>query len=133
MDADTTRRARKCLRSATILPCWEVIVVNVLQTYEQMSQAVEREARQIWIVNVGDLKPYELNIEFFITYGWNASLWSYDNLDTFVSAWAQREFDVDVDTADTISEVMTNLTRWNNRRKPELLNSTTFSLTNYRE
>lgn len=98
-----------------------------------MSQAVERHATRIWIVNVGDLKPYELNTEFFLSYGWNSSLWSFDNLDNFVSLWAQREFDVSTSTANEIAEIMTNLTRWNNRRKPELLNGTTFSLTNYRE
>lgn len=98
-----------------------------------MSQAVERHATQIWIVNVGDLKPYELNTEFFLSYGWNSSLWSYYNLDSFVSGWAQREFDVDTETAGTIAEIMTNLTRFNNRRKPELLNGTTYSLAYYRE
>ena len=98
-----------------------------------MSQAVERKADRIWIVNVGDLKPYELNIEFFLTYGWNASRWSYYNLNEFVSSWAQREFDVSSSEGDTIAEIMTNLTRFNNRRKPELMNGTIFSLTNYRE
>ena len=98
-----------------------------------MSHAVDRHATEIWVVNVGDLKPYELNTEFFITYGWNASLWTYNNLDTFVSAWAQREFDVDIDTADTITDIITNLTKWNNRRKPELMNGTTYSLAYYRE
>ena len=98
-----------------------------------MSQAVERQATQIWVVNVGDLKPYELNIEFFMSYGWNASRWSYYNLDSFVTSWALREFDVDPGTASTIAEILTNVTRYNNRRKPELLNSTLYSLLNYRE
>lgn len=90
-------------------------------------------ANRIWVINVGDLKPYELNTEFFLSYAWDSSPWTYDNLDTFVSSWAQREFDVPLDTANEIANIMTNLTRWNNRRKPELLNGTTYSLTNYRE
>ena len=104
-----------------------------LQTFEQLSQAIDRLATRIWIVNVGDLKPYEMNIEFFINYGWDASVWNKDNLDTFVSLWAQREFDVSPSVGDEIATIMSNLTRWNNRRKPELLNSTTFTLTDYRE
>ncbi|KAL5526415.1 hypothetical protein ACEPAF_8138 [Sanghuangporus sanghuang] len=103
------------------------------KTFDQLSQAVERQATRIWVVNVGDLKPYELNIEFFFSYAWNSSLWSYNNLDSFVSSWAQREFDVPISTANEITTIITNLTRWNNRRKPELLNGTTFSLTDYRE
>ena len=98
-----------------------------------MSHAVERQATRIWIVNVGDLKPYEMSTEFFLNYGWNASRWSYYNLDDFVSAWAVREFDVDASTAGTITEIIANVTRWNSRRKPELWNGTTYSLTNYRE
>lgn len=90
-------------------------------------------ANRIWVLNVGDLKPYEMNTEFFLNYAWDSSPWSYDNLDTFVTAWAQREFDVSLETANEITTIMTNLTRWNNRRKPELLNGTTFSLTSYRE
>lgn len=74
-----------------------------------------------------------MNIEFFLTYAWNSSLWSFDNLRTFVTSWAEREFDVSTGTAQEITTIMTNLTRWNNRRKPELLNGTTFSLTDYRE
>ena len=103
------------------------------QVYEQMSHAVDREARSIWIVNVGDLKPYEMATEFFLDNGWDASKWSYNNLDDFVSAWAVREFDVDTPTAGTIAEIIANVTRWNARRKPELWNGTTYSLTNYRE
>lgn len=98
-----------------------------------MSIAVDRKATRVWVLNVGDLKPYEREIEFFINYGWNASRWSPDNLDTFISTWAQREFDVTAHVANTITDIVGNLTRFNSRRKPELLNSTTFSLINYRE
>ena len=98
-----------------------------------MSLAIDRQADRIWIVNVGDLKPYEMDTEFFITYGWDASIWNPDNLNTFVTSWAQREFDVNKDTANQISEVIANLTRFNARKKPELMNSTAYSLFNYRE
>ncbi|EJD06938.1 uncharacterized protein FOMMEDRAFT_152276 [Fomitiporia mediterranea MF3/22] len=106
---------------------------QMMKTYDHLSNALARQAERIWIVNVGDLKPYELNTEFFLSYGYNASRWSRDNLNTFVSQWAQREFDVSPSVANEIEEIMTNLTRWNNRRKPELLNGTIFSLTDYRE
>ncbi|KAI5116772.1 hypothetical protein M0805_007853, partial [Coniferiporia weirii] len=88
---------------------------QMTKTFEQLSLALDRQANRIWILNVGDLKPYELNTEFFLAYGWDSSLWSYDNLDTFVSEWAQREFDLPVNTANEVSTIITNLTRWNNR------------------
>ena len=74
-----------------------------------------------------------MDTEFFITYGWNSTNWNRNNLDTFVSSWAQREFDVSADTANDVAEIIANLTRFNARRKPELLNSTSYSVWNYRE
>ena len=101
--------------------------------YEQLSLAVDREATRIWILNVGDLKPYEMSIEFFMTLAWNSSIWNLDNLNTFVSAWATREFGLDAESADEVAQLSANMTMALSRIKPELLNSTTFSLFNYRE
>ncbi|KAG6805481.1 hypothetical protein H0H93_004716, partial [Arthromyces matolae] len=98
-----------------------------------MSIAVDREATRVWILNVGDLKPYEREIEFFINLGWNSTRWNPDNIDSFVSSWAQREFQVSASVAESLTDVVGNLTRFNSRRKPELLNTTTYSLINYRE
>lgn len=105
----------------------------MVQTFEQMSLAIDRQADRIWILNVGDLKPYEMNIEFFLTYGWDASAWDRNNLNDFATSWAQREFDVSASTAVQVAGILANVTRFNARRKPELLNSTTYSLINYRE
>jgi Glycosyl hydrolase family 115 len=98
-----------------------------------MSLAIDRRADTVWVVNVGDLKPYEMNIEFFLSYGWNSTRWSVDNLDTFVIKWATREFDVSDTDSAIIADIIGNVTRYNARRKPELLNGTTYSLVNYRE
>jgi hypothetical protein len=98
-----------------------------------MSIAVDRVATRIWVLNVGDMKPYERETEFFLNYGWNATRWNPDNLDAFVTEWAQREFGLETKQAKDVVEIVANLTRFNARRKPEMVNSTTFSLINYRE
>lgn len=97
-----------------------------------MSTAYDRGAERIWILNVGDLKPYELHIEFFISLGYDRAKFTPDNLDAFVSAWATREFNVPTKSA-TIAQIVANVTKFNSRRKPELWNTTTYSLTDYRE
>lgn len=79
------------------------------------------------------MKPYEMDTEFFITYGWDTSRWQRDNVNSFITAWAQREFDLSSKDAQTVTELIANVTRMNSRRKPESVNSTTYSLTNYRE
>ena len=98
-----------------------------------MSTAVARDAKTIWILNVGDLKPYEMHTEFFLTYGYDSSKWGPSNLNTFVTSWAKREFDFSDSEAEEVASIIHNVTRHNTRRKPELWNSTTYSLTNYRE
>ncbi|KAJ8073009.1 hypothetical protein PM082_019877 [Marasmius tenuissimus] len=106
---------------------------QIPKIYEQMSLGVDRNATRVWILNVGDLKPYERETEFFLTLAWNSTRWNPDNLHSFVTSWAQREFDVDDTEAESVADIVANLTRFNARRKPESLNSTTFDLSNYRE
>jgi hypothetical protein len=106
---------------------------QISKVYEQMSLAVDRNATRLWIVNVGDLKPYERETEFFINLGWNATRWSYNNLNNYVISWAQREFGLNEQKAAQVEQIVADLTRFNARRKPEMLNGTTYSLTDYRE
>ncbi|KAG8897350.1 hypothetical protein FRC01_011368, partial [Tulasnella sp. 417] len=94
---------------------------------------IQRGADRIWILNVGDLKPSEMATEFFINYGYDTSKWNKDNLNSFVTAWATREFGFTDQKSAIVADIIGNLTRFNARRKPELWNSTTYSLLNYRE
>jgi hypothetical protein len=106
---------------------------QIEKVYQQMSLAIQRQADQIWILNVGDLKPYERETEFFLTYGWNSTRWNPSNLQSYVTQWAIREFDLSSDQAATVTSIVGNLTRFNARKKPEMTNGTTYSLVNYRE
>lgn len=110
-----------------------IISTQLQKVYEQLSLAIARQSTRLWIVNVGDLKPYEREIEFFLGYGYDASRWNHENLGEFVSLQSQRDFDVNAATATTITSIVANLTRYNSRRKPELWNATVYSLANYRE
>ena len=42
---------------------------SITKVWEQMNLASAYGANRIWIVNVGDLKPMEFPIEFFLTHG----------------------------------------------------------------
>jgi hypothetical protein len=44
---------------------------QVERTWEQMKLAADYGADRLWIVNVGDLKPMELPIEFFLDMAWD--------------------------------------------------------------
>ncbi len=101
------------------------------KVWEQMHLALEYGADRIWVVNVGDLKPMEFPIEFFLTYARDPKRWGKDDLEGYTRQWAAREFDAE--HASEIADLIAGYTKLNGLRKPELLEPTTFSLTNYEE
>ncbi|MGN6640934.1 MAG: glycosyl hydrolase 115 family protein, partial [Mucilaginibacter sp.] len=104
---------------------------TISKTWEQMHLAYEYNARQVWIVNVGDLKPMEYPISFFLDYAWNPKRWPADKLHSYSEQWAVQQFGAA--HAKEIANILARYTRYNSRRKPELLNENTYSLTNYNE
>ena len=99
--------------------------------WEQMNLAYHYDARQIWIVNVGHLKGYEPPIEFFLSLAWNPQEWPKEKISEFTRLWAERQFGPEY--APQIADILTKYTKYNGRRKPELLDPNTFSLVDYQE
>jgi len=103
----------------------------IAKVWEQLNLALNYGATRIWIVNVGDLKPMEFPIEFFLAMARDPERWDKEQLSQFTQLWAEREFGTA--RAGAIAELVTRYTQYNGRRKPELLDTDTFSLVNYRE
>jgi hypothetical protein len=96
--------------------------------WEQMHLAWAYKARQIWIVNVGDIKPMEFPISFFLDYAWNPGRIQADQLQAYTETWAAAQFG-DRHAKD-IADILAKYAKYNSRRKPELLDANTFSTTN---
>jgi hypothetical protein len=105
--------------------------VPITKIWQQMNLAYHYGANRIWIVNVGDLKPMEFPIEFFLNLAWNPERWPADRLNDYSRIWADREFGPE--HANEIAEIISKYTKYNARRKPELLEPNTYSLVNYGE
>jgi hypothetical protein len=103
----------------------------IARVWEQMHLAYASGANRIWIVNVGDLKPMEFPIQFFLDYAWNPERWPAERLPDYTAAWAAQQFGRE--HAAEIANVITTYLKFAARRKPELLAPETYSLTNYRE
>ena len=99
--------------------------------WEQMNMAYEYGADRIWIVNVGDLKPMEIPIEFFLRLAWNPRTMPKEKIDVFTQKWASREFGPE--HAESIADIVSKYAKYNGWRKPELLDPRTFSLVNHQE
>jgi len=98
---------------------------------EQMNLAYEYGAKQIWIVNVGDLKPMEFPIEFFLDYAWAPEKWPADKLEDYTVRWAEKQFGKT--HARQIASILSRYLKYSSARKPELLDEHTYSLINYKE
>jgi hypothetical protein len=103
----------------------------ISKIWDQLSLAKQYGADRIWIVNAGHFKGYEFPLEFFMNVAWDTSRWTNGNLDGYTRLWAQREFGAE--HADEIADIISKYTKYNGRRKPELLDANTYSLVNYGE
>lgn len=94
--------------------------------WEQMHLAWAYNARQIWIVNVGDIKPMEFPISFFLDYAWDPEKIDVDQLQSYTENWAAAQFGKQY--AKEIADILAKYAKYNSRRKPELLDANTYSL-----
>ncbi|MCF4101086.1 glycosyl hydrolase 115 family protein [Gillisia sp. M10.2A] len=108
-----------------------VNTTQISRVWEQMNLAYNYDAKRLWIVNVGDIKPMEFPISFFLDYAWNPEAISELNLETYAINWAKQQFGEA--HATEIADLLLSYTKYNSRRKPELLSPETYSLTNYNE
>jgi hypothetical protein len=105
--------------------------IPITKVWEQMNLAHQYGANQIWIVNVGDLKPMEFPIEFFLDLARDPQRWPQEKIPEFSRLWVEREFGAKY--ASEIADIIAKYTKFNGRRKPELLEPDTFSLVDYQE
>jgi hypothetical protein len=105
--------------------------VPLTKIWEQMQLAWQYGADRLWIVNVGDLKPMEVAVEFFLELAWSPAAMTLEALGGFTRKWAEREFGSE--HAAAIAAMLERQARFVGRRKPELLAPDTYSLIHYRE
>lgn len=101
------------------------------RVWEQMNLAWQYHARQIWIVNVGDIKPMELPISFFLDQAWDPEAFGPDDVQPYLEKWYSNAFGPG--HAKEMAAITSAYLKINGRRKPELLDARTHSLENYNE
>lgn len=99
---------------------------QIEKTWQQMNLAHERGADALWIVNVGDIKPMEFPISFFLDMAWSPQGMTPAALAAYPKDWAARTFGAA--HAAEIGELVTRYSQYAARRKPELIDPTTFAL-----
>ena len=106
-------------------------VTQIERVWEQMNLTYQWGVRDLWIVNVGDIKPMELPISFFMDFAWDPDAMSAENLPDYYVFWAKQQFGEDY--ATETGEILKLYTKYNSRRTPEMITPDTYSIENYRE
>ncbi|AYD49386.1 hypothetical protein D6B99_09275 [Arachidicoccus soli] len=87
--------------------------------YEEMHKAYETGAKRYWLLNVGDLKPGELGIQFFMDMAWNINKINYDNIPDYESSFLASIFGEKY--KNDLADIMHNYYRLGFERKPEYM------------
>lgn len=99
---------------------------QVAKVWQQMDLAYQRQARNLWIVNVGDIKPMEYPLSFFLRMAWNPEAMTPKALAAFPREWAGEAFGPALGAE--IGEALETYSTLAARRKPELIDQDTFPL-----
>ena len=95
------------------------------RVWEQMHLAYSYNVKNIWIVNVGDIKPMEFPISFFLDYAWSPDRITANDLKKYTEQWSASTFGAA--HAKGIAEVIADYSKYISRRKPEMLDADTYS------
>ena len=104
------------LNGATTAYTWTCTTPLAL-TWSEMKKAYDYNVKRLWIVNVGDIKPAEINIEYFMQLAWDISAWDNHNTHQFLTQWATREFGKEF--APQIADIMQKHYELGYARRPE--------------
>ena len=87
--------------------------------YWQMKQSWNNGARKIWILNVGDIKPAEYDMEFYFNMAWDINSVSENNIYELQEKWLAREFGDKF--AQRLGDVRNEYYRLAHIRRPEFM------------
>ncbi|MCX2679825.1 glycosyl hydrolase 115 family protein [Galbibacter sp. EGI 63066] len=103
---------------------WLSSISPSLISYE-MTKAYTYGADRLWVINVGDIKPAELEMEFALDLAWDVDKWSPKRAHQYTLEWAKRTFGAQY--AEQISGIKRDYYRLAQAGKPEHLGDLEFT------
>ncbi|MDE7323497.1 MAG: glycosyl hydrolase 115 family protein [Lachnospiraceae bacterium] len=111
---------------------------HLSKVWEQMTQAYDFGVREIWIVNVGDLKPQELPLSYFLDLAYDFDKWGTqapNKTEEYTKKWLAAQFGskLSKEALEKAFQVVEGYTRLNSIRRPESLQPDTYHPVHYGE
>ena len=106
--------------------------------WEQMTEAYEYGVKELWIVNVGDVKFQEFPLNYFMDLAYDFEKWGSlapNSTKEYTKAWIESIFGsyTSKEEREEIQEVLEGYLKINALRKPEALNDTVYHPAHYLE
>ncbi len=105
--------------------------------WEQMTQAYEYGIKDVWVVNVGDLKGNEVALSYFLALAYDFDRWGTKapgSYKRYMGLWAEHCFPrTTPDTCEEIVQVYEDMVKLNFMRRPEALHCGIYHPCHYNE
>jgi len=103
---------------------WLSSISPSLISYE-LTKAYQYKADRLWVFNVGDIKPAEMEVQFAMDLAWNVDAWKPENAHSYAETWAKETFGEEF--AKPIAEIKETYYRLAQAAKPEHMGTVNFN------
>lgn len=103
-------------------------MTQIQHMWEQLYLTYTYGVDEMWILNVGDLKPNEFPTDFFLNMAWNPNLFTADNLTEYTYNFCKQQFGEKY--AAEAARVLNSYCKYSARVTAEMLDHRTYNLTN---
>lgn len=101
-------------------------MTQIPHMWEQLQLTYSYGVDKIWILNVGDLKPNEYPLDFFLTMAWNPTSFNENNLQEYARKFCEEQFGTA--EATEAAEILSMYCKFNSRVTAEMMNHKTYNL-----
>ncbi len=108
------------------------------EVWEEMTTAYEKNVRELWIVNVGDLGLQEMPLSYFLDLAYDYDKYGItapNNTEGYLRKWMKLQFGAAFteEETDKLADMFNRYTRLIHNRRPEHLNDKVYHPQNYYE
>lgn len=103
-------------------------MTQIPHMWEQLQLTYSYGVDKVWILNVGDLKPNEYPMDFFLNMAWNPTAFNQDNVAEYERQFCEQQFGTE--ESNEAAEMLSTYCKFNARVTAEMLDQRTYSLAN---
>lgn len=101
-------------------------VTPIQHIWDQLALTYQYGVDKLWVLNVGDLKPMEYPITFFMDFAWNPERYNASNLLEHPKRFCAQQFGEE--NAEEAARILNLYSQYAGRVTPEMLDAETYNL-----